>query len=807
MNDKLLTHDANVASQDALRRCRLAYDFEQRGNYEQAREALGDLWRGVGERPCLKNLDQLVAAEVLLRAGTLSGWLGSAHKIVGANQTGQTLLGASIALFELHDLPARAVEAEIELAWSYWREGNYAHAAQTLNDALERLDDEHTELRAVALVRLAEVERLSNRLHDSLATSAKAAPLVAASINHTLKGRFYNTRATVLKDLGADNQRADYTKQAFTEYAAASIHFEKAGHTAYHAAVENNLGDICRVAGRYREAHHHLNNARQLFINLQESVYIAQTDDSRAQIFIAEEQYERADALINEAVKTLETSEQPALLSEALTTQGLVLARRGRQHEAREVLQRARQLAERYGDRERAGRALLTLIEEQCDLLSDDDRSELYTRADQLLSASTHYETRERLACCKLRVREAHAEHERQREVAAQTEKLAALGKLAYGVAHDFNNLLTAILGTAQLASRHVRDDPKTLAYLETIKTAAGDGAHMIGEIQDYARQERVPSTERVDIKQLFAETREITGSRIAARSRETGAPIRLRCDSRAGDDDLCVFGDAAELRRVLVNIVYNAADAMPGGGAITLAAEARDGHTLISISDEGTGMTEEVRGRIFDPFFTTKGKNGTGMGMAVSYGIIRRHEGTIEVESAPGVGTTFRISLPTATPLANISTSNMSASNIRLVAPLATERVNKTAVYVSHAPVIMLVDDDAAMLDLISLTLQEQGCEVLTARNGEEALRMFGRAAIDGLITDINMPGMNGWELARRLREIRPQLPVAVITGGGEATLKQGQTVEANWIVTKPFKLERIVKLAAEVSRHCVAA
>ncbi|HEU4594983.1 MAG TPA: ATP-binding protein, partial [Pyrinomonadaceae bacterium] len=207
------------------------------------------------------------------------------------------------------------------------------------------------------------------------------------------------------------------------------------------------------------------------------------------------------------------------------------------------------------------------------------------------------------------------AEQERIREQFSQIEKLSALGELASGVAHDFNNTLAGILGRAQLLMR-TEDPEKIKQGLRVIVKSAEDGAKTVKRIQDFARQRRARDLEPVSVDQLLFDVSEMTRPRW--RDREAAGThilLELRNDSRA-----VVMGEGSELREVLVNMVFNAVDAMPDGGRLTLFAEEVEGSVRISVRDTGVGMSPEVRSRIFDPFFTTKGEGGLGLGLAVSY-------------------------------------------------------------------------------------------------------------------------------------------------------------------------------------------
>ncbi|HEV2761588.1 MAG TPA: HAMP domain-containing sensor histidine kinase, partial [Pyrinomonadaceae bacterium] len=215
-------------------------------------------------------------------------------------------------------------------------------------------------------------------------------------------------------------------------------------------------------------------------------------------------------------------------------------------------------------------------------------------------------------------------EQERIRVQFMQVEKLSAVGSLASGVAHDFNNCLASIRGRAELMLRHT-EEPKLRRGLELIVQSACDGAKTVRRIQDFARQRQDRDFETVSVDQLLLDVSEITRPRWKDSAATRGVHINLTVSNRSGAH---VLGDASELRDVLVNMIFNAVDAMPAGGQLTLAAEQRDEKALITVTDTGTGMTSEVRSRVFDPFFTTKGVEGMGLGLSVSYGVIRRHGG-----------------------------------------------------------------------------------------------------------------------------------------------------------------------------------
>jgi signal transduction histidine kinase/CheY-like chemotaxis protein len=376
------------------------------------------------------------------------------------------------------------------------------------------------------------------------------------------------------------------------------------------------------------------------------------------------------------------------------------------------------------------------------------------------------------------------AEQDRIREQYTQVEKMSALGELASGVAHDFNNTLTGILGRAQLLLV-TKDREQLQSGLKTIIQTATDGARTIRRIQDFARQRRDHDFHPVSVDQLLRDVSDITRPRWKDHAEANNVHIKLNLQFRCSE---LVRGDESELREVLVNMVFNAIDAMPYGGTLTLATKDVDEAIEISISDTGTGMSEEVRSRIFDPFFTTKGDAGMGLGLAVSYGIISRHDGSVEVESKLGQGTTFRISLPSARGMVEMPTP---AETIAILPARENARAK-----------ILVVDDEDYVRELLRDILEHDGHEVVLAQGGREALTLFEHSTFEAIFTDVGLPGMSGWELARAIRERDCAVPLAVITGWGEAVGSlERKTAGVDWVVAKPFTMEQILKIAAEVS------
>ena len=384
----------------ALLRCRVSADLVSNGQYEAATEALGELWRGIGQRPGVEGLGERATAELLLQAGAVSGWRGASQQVRASQAAAKDLISESASRFESLREAERAAAARSELALCYWREGSYDEARLLLAGALEVIEEATG--RAKALLRLATVEFFAGCYNDSLAILRDNAHVFDERVSHALRGSFHNTLALALKQLGLMEGRPDYLDQAIIEYTAAIYHQEKAGHERYRAMNENNLANLLRKVGRYREAHDHLDRAGAIFKRLKDVGSLAQVDETRARVFVEEKKYGEADRVITRAVQTLEGGGAAALLSEALTTQGLVWARLGRNDVSISVLRRAAQVAEEAGALCGAGLAALTLIEEHGArrALSPEEVYELYLRADRLLKDAQHPEAFARLRAC-----------------------------------------------------------------------------------------------------------------------------------------------------------------------------------------------------------------------------------------------------------------------------------------------------------------------------------------------------------------------------------------------------------------------
>lgn len=343
--------------------CELVKELEDKGEYEEARKVLSDYWPRNGEAPKLAGLDPGIAAEVLLRAGVLTGWIGSNHQIADAQEKAKNLISESQAIFETRKYKKKVAEAQTELALCYWRTGEFNEARDLLTEALAHLTTA-SELKAKAIVRLAIVERGATNHSKALRILTNNASLFQKINSQTLKGAYHVTLGVILRNLWESKRRTEYIDRALIEYAAASYHFEQAEHRSYLANTENNLGFLYYKIGRYQDAHRHLDHARRVLVNLKDTDNVAHVDETRACVFLEQGQIAEAERVARSAVRGLEKSDRHALLADALATHGRALARLGNYGAALSAFQRAITLAERAGDTSRAAHVALAAFQE-----------------------------------------------------------------------------------------------------------------------------------------------------------------------------------------------------------------------------------------------------------------------------------------------------------------------------------------------------------------------------------------------------------------------------------------------------------
>ncbi|MFN8177181.1 MAG: ATP-binding protein [bacterium] len=369
-------------------------------------------------------------------------------------------------------------------------------------------------------------------------------------------------------------------------------------------------------------------------------------------------------------------------------------------------------------------------------------------------------------------------------ETLIQHEKLRALGELASGVAHDFNNILGIILGRSQLLQRRV-EDKEIVRGLKTIERAAQDGGETVRRIQDFARSRTERNFELIDVNALLQEVVEITRTRWRDQAEVRDVRIDVRLDLGAVAP---VRGNGAELREVYTNLVFNSVDAMPAGGTITFTSRMDADVVVVEVRDTGQGMDDDVRARIFDPFFTTKGPKGMGLGMSVVYGIVERHNGKIDVDSAPDRGTCFTIRIPAAERAASAERPDSSVPDTRSAR-------------------VLVVDDEPDILDLVSDILATAGHHVDTAISGPAALRLLEERRYDLMFCDLGMREMSGWEVVAAVRNVDRTIAIALLTGWG-ATLSEDRLSEygIDAVLSKPFEMERILRTVQQVAERKAA-
>jgi tetratricopeptide (TPR) repeat protein len=387
-----------TADERALLRAHVAADLIRKGRYEAAREALGEHWRGAGARPTVDGLGAEAAAELLLQAGVLSGWLGKAS---GAQDAAKDLISESATLFEKLGEVRRAADARADLSICYWREGAYSEARAVL-ESTAALVEENAELKAKTVLCFAVVESSAGRYGDAFRLLTESASLFGEGVSQRLRGIFHNELAITLRRLGTAERRPDYYDRAIIEYTAAIYHFGAAGHGQYGASIENNLAFLLYKLGRYAEAHEHLDRAQTVLTRLKDTRTLAQVDETRARVFVAEQRYRDADRTLARALKILEQSDASALLAEALTVQGAIWARLWAFEASINVLRRAAAIAEAAGALTSAGQALLTLIVEHgaTRRLPPAEVYEAYQKAESLLKDSQDADDREWLLAC-----------------------------------------------------------------------------------------------------------------------------------------------------------------------------------------------------------------------------------------------------------------------------------------------------------------------------------------------------------------------------------------------------------------------
>ncbi len=367
--------------------------------------------------------------------------------------------------------------------------------------------------------------------------------------------------------------------------------------------------------------------------------------------------------------------------------------------------------------------------------------------------------------------------------MAIQAEKIRVLGEMAAGVAHNFNNILAAILGRTQLLLNQEKDEKKS-KWLQVIEKMSLDGAAMVKRIQDFTRVRQSVSFEKVNVVDVVKESLEIARPYWEDVAHKNGIKIKIR--EFYEDDDIFVAGQSSELKEVFTNIIINAVDAMPAGGEITVSVKKTGKDVVVSIKDTGVGMDEHVLKNIFNPFFTTKGTRGNGLGLSVAYGIITRHNGTIDVFSEKGKGSEFRIILP-----------------IKEFGEIKRERQEHEEKKFDIKDIgVLLIDDEEELRDILKDIIEDMGFKnVVAVSSGEEGIDVISNNDIGIVCTDLGMPGMNGWEVSEKAKEINPDIKVILLTGWGSQIEKEEMKKhKVDGILSKPFTIKDFEEVLKEV-------
>ena len=362
-----------------------------------------------------------------------------------------------------------------------------------------------------------------------------------------------------------------------------------------------------------------------------------------------------------------------------------------------------------------------------------------------------------------------------QREAMAQSEKLRALGQMATGIAHDLNQSLMLVASYSDLARQALAMDPPNLVELEdllaTTTQAALDGGETVSRLLLFTRAAPGRDLQLVDLSKVVRDAAQLTAPRWRDAAQAEGYRISLHVDAQGQPT---IQGSPAQLRDLMTNLIFNSVDALPSGGTINLRVAAEGGQGVIEITDSGAGMTAEVQARMFEPFFTTKGEGGTGLGLAMVFGIVKQHGGHIEVRSAPGDGTSLRVILP----LAEASAAEL------------PRRGAAAEVEPPRSLRILTVDEEPMMTKAVVRMLKPSGHVVTVAASGEEALEKLAQQTFDVIVSDMGMgAGMNGWELAEAVKRRWPKVRFLLATGWGAAIdpgEAQSRGVEA--VLSKPY-------------------
>ncbi|MEH2688978.1 response regulator [Bradyrhizobium diazoefficiens] len=389
-------------------------------------------------------------------------------------------------------------------------------------------------------------------------------------------------------------------------------------------------------------------------------------------------------------------------------------------------------------------------------------------------------------------LQQAYEDLRQTQQAVMQQERLRALGQMASGIAHDINNALSPVsLYTQSLLEREPGLSARTRDYLETIQRAVEDVAHTVARMREFYRQREPQLTLMpVHLNQLVQQVVDLTRARWSDMPQLRGTVIALRTE--LAEQLPAISGIESEIREALINLIFNAVDAVPGGGTLTLRtklAGGADGHgqVRIEVGDDGVGMDEETRRRCLEPFFTTKGERGTGLGLAMVYGVLRRHNGEIEIDSAVGRGTTVSLNFP-----------------VPQAAPATPSQDRLDSARLSRLR-LLLVDDDPLLLKSLCNTLEAEGHVVTTANDGVAGIAAFRAASARGetfaaVITDLGMPDVDGRKVASAIKAASPATPVIMLTGWGKRLMSEDDIpAHVDHLLSKPPKLRELRETLAQ--------
>jgi CheY-like chemotaxis protein/anti-sigma regulatory factor (Ser/Thr protein kinase) len=345
---------------------------------------------------------------------------------------------------------------------------------------------------------------------------------------------------------------------------------------------------------------------------------------------------------------------------------------------------------------------------------------------------------------------------------------------MASGVAHDFNNTLTIILGNIQLLLCSVQD-PELKEPLKVVEKVVKESAQTVRRLMEFTKKGIDHELFQLDLNAVVKDAVEITRPRWREGIQGKEVPIEIVLNF---EEIPPVTASASELKEAIVNMIFNAIEAMTGGGKIEIRTFRRKNKAYIQISDTGVGMSKEVQKRVFEPFFTTKPFTHTGLGLSMSYGMIRRFGGEIEIDSQEGSGTTFTVSLPLG----------------------KEEATEPSLIKKGRQGRILVIDDEDDVRSMLSQILSQANHHVIMAENGEKGVRLFEEGKFDMVLTDLGMPNMSGWEVCKTIKKMSPNTPVGMITGWG-AEVNQPPNVEigVDFIISKPFEFKQILNVVAE--------